>query len=129
MSSRCSPTPSLPTLFSLFVCFALVVHDSSSRIEAEVAVLDHLTCVFKSGTSVTFYVIGAEDENELILSAVLEALYEALLALFKCVNSVAVCPLFFLFPFNAPARFCFTPPPFAFPQNPRAGTPCHHGAH
>jgi hypothetical protein len=83
--------------------------NATSRVECEVAVVDPYIAVYRCGSNVTVYVIGALDEvrlwlpwhcvlscgspflvgslqNELIFTAVLDGLYEALLTLMKCVG-------------------------------------------
>ncbi|CAK9035714.1 Coatomer subunit zeta-1 (Zeta-1-coat protein) (Zeta-1 COP) [Durusdinium trenchii] len=50
----------------------------SARSEAEIAMLDSTVCVFKSGIDVMFYVCGEPDENELILTTVLDAIFDSL---------------------------------------------------
>lgn len=53
------------------------------RPEAEVLMLDGFTIVFKSGPDVTFAVVGPGDENDLMLVAVLDALWDAMALLLK----------------------------------------------
>ena len=53
------------------------------RAEAEVLMLDGFTVVFKAGTDVTFAVVGPAEENDLILVAVLDALWDAMSLLLK----------------------------------------------
>ncbi|XP_052829963.1 coatomer subunit zeta-1 [Octopus bimaculoides] len=47
------------------------------RANAEIIMLEGLTCVYKSNVDLYFYVIGSSQENELILASVLNALYDA----------------------------------------------------
>ena len=54
-----------------------------SRMEAEIVIIDGNTCVYKGGTDVVFYVVGGGKENELILVAVLDALFDALSLLLR----------------------------------------------
>ena len=56
---------------------------AGARAESEVALSDGLAVVFRSSSDVTFYVVGAPDENELFLIMVLDALYDAVSALVK----------------------------------------------
>lgn len=56
---------------------------SGARLDAEVALVDGYTAAFKLGTDVTLFVVGSGDENELILVAVLETLYEAVSGLLR----------------------------------------------
>jgi hypothetical protein len=57
--------------------------NSQARLDAEVAILDGLTVVFKSGVDVTFAVVGSADENELILVGLLDALVDTVASLIK----------------------------------------------
>lgn len=57
--------------------------NTTARVDAEVASLDGLTVVFKSGVDVTFAVVGGGDENELILVTLLESLVDAVTSLIK----------------------------------------------
>lgn len=54
------------------------VRSGGSKADAEVVLIEGLTCVYKSGTDVNLFVVGSGDENELILVAVLESLAESL---------------------------------------------------
>jgi len=51
--------------------------------ESDILLLDGLTVVFRAGIEVTLAVVGDGDENELILVAVLDALYDSLSMLLK----------------------------------------------
>ena len=53
------------------------------RPEAEVLMLDGFTVVFKAGPDVTFAVVGPGDENDLMLVAVLDALWDTMSLLLK----------------------------------------------
>lgn len=57
--------------------------NSQARLDAEVAILDGLTVVFKSGVDVTFAVVGSADENELILVGLLDAMVDTVASLIK----------------------------------------------
>ena len=57
--------------------------NSQARLDPEVAILDGLTVVFKSGVDVTFAVVGGSDENELILVGLLDALFDTVGNLMK----------------------------------------------
>ncbi|XP_058810088.1 coatomer subunit zeta-1 isoform X2 [Phymastichus coffea] len=48
------------------------------RSNAEIMMLDGLTCLYKSNVDLFFYVIGCVYENELILMSVLNCLYESI---------------------------------------------------
>ncbi|XP_072020181.1 coatomer subunit zeta-1-like isoform X2 [Amphiura filiformis] len=47
------------------------------RANAEIIMLDGLTCVYRSNVDLFFYVVGSSQENELILVSVLNCLYDA----------------------------------------------------
>ncbi|RXG68203.1 Coatomer subunit zeta-1 [Armadillidium vulgare] len=47
------------------------------RANAEITMLDKLTCVYRSNVDLFFYVMGSSHENELILLCVLTCLYDA----------------------------------------------------
>ncbi|KAG1681223.1 Coatomer subunit zeta-1 [Nymphon striatum] len=47
------------------------------RANAEIIMLDGLTCVYRSSVDLFFYVMGSSRENELILVSVLNGLYDA----------------------------------------------------
>ncbi|XP_049804767.1 coatomer subunit zeta-1 [Schistocerca nitens] len=47
------------------------------RANAEIIMLDGLTCVYRSNVDLFFYVMGSSQENELILVSVLNCLYDA----------------------------------------------------
>jgi len=48
-----------------------------SRANAEITMINKLTCVYKSNVDLYFYVIGPSQENELILQSVLNCLYDS----------------------------------------------------
>jgi len=48
-----------------------------SRANADITMINKLTCVYKQNVDLYFYVIGSSQENELILQSVLNCLYEA----------------------------------------------------
>ena len=54
-----------------------------ARADAEVLVLDGFTVVFKSGPDVRFAVVGPGEENDLMLVAVLDALWDTMSLLLK----------------------------------------------
>jgi hypothetical protein len=56
---------------------------SGARADAEVLMLDGFTVVFKSGVDVTFAVVGPGEENDLMLVAVLDALWDSMALLLK----------------------------------------------
>nr|CAH7766392.1 unnamed protein product [Callosobruchus chinensis] len=47
------------------------------RANAEIIMLDGLTCVYRSNVDLFFYVMGSSHENELILMSVLNCLYDS----------------------------------------------------
>ncbi|XP_053646197.1 coatomer subunit zeta-1 isoform X2 [Cherax quadricarinatus] len=53
------------------------------RANAEVIMLDRLTCVYRSNVDLFFYVMGLSHENELILVSVLSCLYDAVSAILR----------------------------------------------
>jgi len=57
--------------------------NSQARLDAEVAILDGLTVVFKSGVDVTFAVVGGAEENELVLVGLLDAMFDTVATLIK----------------------------------------------
>lgn len=44
---------------------------------AEIILLDGLICVYRSNVDLLFYVVGSSEENELILMAALNCLYDS----------------------------------------------------
>ncbi|CAM9301330.1 unnamed protein product [Lampetra planeri] len=54
------------------------VFSKTQRTENEIALLDGLTVVYKSIVDLHFYVIGSSQENELMLVAVLNCLFDSL---------------------------------------------------
>ncbi|CAH0716911.1 unnamed protein product, partial [Brenthis ino] len=57
--------------------------NKTHRANAEIIMLDGLTCVYKSNVDLFFYVMGSSHENELILQSVLNALYESVSILLR----------------------------------------------
>ncbi|PSN36366.1 Coatomer subunit zeta-1 [Blattella germanica] len=51
--------------------------NKTHRANAEIIMLDGLTCVYKSNVDLFFYVMGSSHENELILMSVLNCLCDA----------------------------------------------------
>ncbi|XP_069690399.1 coatomer subunit zeta-1 isoform X2 [Periplaneta americana] len=51
--------------------------NKTHRANAEIIMLDGLTCVYRSNVDLFFYVMGSSHENELILMSVLNCLYDA----------------------------------------------------
>ena len=56
---------------------------AGARADAEVLMLEGFTVVFKSGPDVTFAVVGPGEENDLMLVAVLDALWDSMSLLLK----------------------------------------------
>lgn len=55
---------------------------------AEITVFEALTVVFRIDTEVSLYVVGSLEENEVVLSHVLECLYDTILQLLKCSQGI-----------------------------------------
>nr|CAD7568650.1 unnamed protein product [Timema californicum] len=51
--------------------------NKTHRANAEIIMLDGLTCVYRSNVDLFFYVMGSSHENELILMSVLNCLYDS----------------------------------------------------
>lgn len=51
--------------------------NKTHRANAEIVMLEGLTCVYRSSVDLFFYVMGSSHENELMLASVLNCLYEA----------------------------------------------------
>ncbi|CAH0772552.1 unnamed protein product [Bemisia tabaci] len=51
--------------------------NKTHRANAEIIMLDGLTCVYKSNVDLFFYVMGSSHENELILMSVLQCLFDS----------------------------------------------------
>jgi len=49
-----------------------------ARVENDVVMLDRTVSLYRNGVDVIFVVVGSSNENELVLSCVLDGLYEAL---------------------------------------------------
>ena len=54
-----------------------------ARNEAEIILLENAVSVYKSGSDVTFYVVGSTLENEIILAEVLDGLFDSLSILLR----------------------------------------------
>lgn len=57
--------------------------NKTHRANAEIIMLDGLTCVYKSNVDLFFYVMGGTHENELILMSVLNCLYDSVSMILK----------------------------------------------
>lgn len=57
--------------------------NKTHRADAEIIMLDGLTCVYKSNVDLFFYVMGSTHENELILVSVLNCLYDSVSLILK----------------------------------------------
>ncbi|KAL7289657.1 coatomer subunit zeta-1 isoform X2 [Trichogramma pretiosum] len=51
--------------------------NKTHRANAEIIMLDGMTCVYKSNVDLFFYVMGSSHENELLLMSVLNCLYDS----------------------------------------------------
>jgi len=51
--------------------------------EAEIALIDGLTIVYRPSNDVTFFVVGDTEENELLLITILDTLFDTLASLLK----------------------------------------------
>lgn len=51
--------------------------NKTHRANAEIIMLEGLTCVYRSNVDLFFYVVGSAQENELILVSVLNCLYDS----------------------------------------------------
>ncbi|XP_063729398.1 coatomer subunit zeta-1-like [Symsagittifera roscoffensis] len=60
------------------------------KANSEIVMLDNNTIVYRSTVDVFFYVIGSSDENELILSNVLNCLYDSVGAIMKIVERSSI---------------------------------------
>ena len=56
---------------------------TNTRSEAEIIMLEKNVAVFRVANETRFYVVGSNEENELIVSAVLDGLYEAINTLLR----------------------------------------------
>ncbi|EHB09046.1 Coatomer subunit zeta-1 [Heterocephalus glaber] len=54
------------------------IFNKTHRTDSEIALLEGLTVVYKSSIDLYFYVIGSSSENELMLMAVLNCLFDSL---------------------------------------------------
>ncbi|XP_058064474.1 coatomer subunit zeta-1 [Anopheles bellator] len=59
------------------------LYDKTFRADAEIIMLDGLTCVYKNNVDLLFYVMGSTQENELILLSVLNCLYDTITLILK----------------------------------------------
>lgn len=57
--------------------------NKTHRANAEIIMLDGLTCVYKSNVDLFFYVMGGTHENELILMSVLNCLFDSVSLILK----------------------------------------------
>eukprot|EP01118_Nematostelium_gracile_P019235 TRINITY_DN884_c0_g1_i1.p1 TRINITY_DN884_c0_g1~~TRINITY_DN884_c0_g1_i1.p1 ORF type:complete len:190 (+),score=59.75 TRINITY_DN884_c0_g1_i1:112-681(+) len=68
------------------LAFEKSLYAKTSKINTEIAMWENLNVVYRWGNDVIFYVIGSSQENELLLTSVLNALYDALGKLFSTSN-------------------------------------------
>ncbi|XP_069761028.1 coatomer subunit zeta-1-like [Narcine bancroftii] len=59
------------------------IFNTTHRMDGEIALLEGLTVVYKSNIDLYFYVIGSAQENELMLVAVLNCLFDSLSLMFR----------------------------------------------
>jgi len=59
------------------------LYQKTHKANAEIIMLDGLTCVYRSNVDLYFYVMGMSRENELILVSVLNCLYDSVNAILK----------------------------------------------
>lgn len=57
--------------------------NKTHRANAEIIMLEGLTCVYRSNVDLFFYIVGSQQENELILVNVLNCLYDAVSAMLR----------------------------------------------
>ncbi|XP_023212663.1 coatomer subunit zeta-1-like [Centruroides sculpturatus] len=57
--------------------FEKQLFNKTQKANAEIIMLDGLTCVYRSSVDLYFYVMGSCHENELILASVLNCLYDS----------------------------------------------------
>lgn len=57
--------------------------NKTHRANAEIIMLDGMTCVYKNNVDLFFYVMGSTYENELILVSVLNCLYDSVSLILK----------------------------------------------
>ncbi|KAI8615012.1 coatomer protein-like protein complex, subunit zeta 1 [Chytriomyces sp. MP71] len=69
--------PDYPTLKDQRV-FEKALFDKTKKLQSDIVLLDNQVVVYKNSHDAFIYFVGTMDENELILSAVLQAFYEAL---------------------------------------------------
>uniref|UniRef100_A0A8C6TER5 Coatomer subunit zeta n=1 Tax=Neogobius melanostomus TaxID=47308 RepID=A0A8C6TER5_9GOBI len=64
------------------------IFNKTHRTDSEIALLEGLTVVYKSNIDLFFYVIGSSHENELMLMAVLNCLFDSLSQMLRYLNSL-----------------------------------------
>ncbi|KAJ3212435.1 Coatomer subunit zeta-1, partial [Clydaea vesicula] len=63
--------------------FEKQLYDKTKRQNSEIIMFDGHVVVYKNSIDVNFYLIGSSEENELILSAILQTFFDALSILLK----------------------------------------------
>jgi hypothetical protein len=58
---------------------------------AEIVMFDDNIAVYKYLGDLMFYVVGSQDENELILYTALQAFFESISILLRCVHIMRMC--------------------------------------
>ncbi|XP_054161771.1 coatomer subunit zeta-1-like [Oppia nitens] len=59
------------------------LYNKTHRANAEIIMLDGLTCVYRSSVDLFFYVMGSSNENGLILASVMNCLFESISHILK----------------------------------------------
>ncbi|XP_064648090.1 coatomer subunit zeta-1-like isoform X2 [Lineus longissimus] len=63
--------------------FELNLFNKTHRANAEIIMLEGLTCVYRSNVDLYFYVVGNQQGNELILVSVLNCLYDSISSMLR----------------------------------------------
>jgi len=72
--------------------FEKTLFTKTHKANAEIIMLDGLTCLYKSSVDLFFYVIGSGQENELLLMAVLDCLFNSVSGILrKNVDKKSLC--------------------------------------
>jgi len=72
--------------------FEKTLFQKTHKANAEIIMLDGLTCLYKSSVDLFFYVVGSGQENELLLMAVLDCLFSTVSGILrKNVDKKSLC--------------------------------------
>jgi len=63
--------------------FEIKLHNKTHKANAEIIMMDGLTVVYRSNVDVFLYIMGSQQENELLLVSVLNCLYDSLSQIFR----------------------------------------------